>query len=563
MRRKKEYVINTDDAREEVRFMSPDKKELDATRQEPDAMPWDGSDEEMLPFSYEQDEVGDVDSDQLAYAPDDDQDDQRTEQLPGEIARFETLKKIGRQISPIVTPLLFGGITFLFLLPLLRTNQFYLHGNNFWPVGLVITAIVILQGMLLYYAGTNNVYWSLGIVGGFFLFLMIGCFALFGPFSALALLVVLLIASMIAARFATHPVLEGSVDIVYAFGAYSRTLTPGLNFMLPWEKVIVHLNTKERQWTCPEQTVPVSRGEDVHLKAVISYQLMPVDAHLAILQVENWEESVRELFKTLLQSAVVHLTQEDFLAWPEGSRSRPGDAGGMRLNNPEREEGAHWAHINLLLTEQMQERVAGWGVTLNWVYIRDVTLTPRSNNATNATSGLDAAKAKASPPPVQAQAQPSFTGMGTGTAGRIKTPPVMGNQVPSNIITQQTEAMPRPAAAPVTPPASGTKLPKEEVLKNAYKQIQSGLITSPDVIRSIATSFQAIANDPEAIKNVSFDASQAARTLFERAKLIEESENVAPVASPMSSPRAYQDNVPTQSGWSYRAPSDDNLTAGG
>ncbi|HAE83023.1 MAG TPA: hypothetical protein DCL75_21050, partial [Ktedonobacter sp.] len=110
--------------------MSPDKKELDATRQEPDAMPWDGSDEEMLPFSYEQDEVGDVDSDQLAYAPDDDQDDQRTEQLPGEIARFETLKKIGRQISPIVTPLLFGGITFLFLLPLLRTNQFYLHGNN-------------------------------------------------------------------------------------------------------------------------------------------------------------------------------------------------------------------------------------------------------------------------------------------------------------------------------------------------------------------------------------------------------------------------------------------------
>ncbi|HCP74542.1 MAG TPA: hypothetical protein DIU08_07845, partial [Ktedonobacter sp.] len=90
------------------------------------------------------------------------------------------------------------------------------------------------------------------------------------------------------------------------------------------------------------------------------------------------------------------------------------------------------------------------------------------------------------------------------------------------------------------------------MLKNAYKQIQSGLITSPDVIRSIATSFQAIANDPEAIKNVSFDASQAARTLFERAKLIEESENVAPVASPMSSPRAYQDNVPTQSGWSYR-----------
>src|SRR5947209_9938300 len=153
--------------------------------------------------------------------------------------------------------------------------------------------------------------------------------------------------------------------------------------------------------------------------------------------------------------------------------------------------------------------------------------------------------------------------MGTGTAGRIKTPPVMGNQPPAKVMTQQTEAMPRPTTAPVTPPVAGTNLPKEEVLKNAYKQIQSGLITSPDNIRSIAARFQAIANDPEAIKNVSFDASQAARTLFERAKLIEESENIAPVASPTNGPRVFQDDVPLQSGWSYRAPSDDNLTAGG
>src|SRR5947209_7288566 len=159
------------------KLMSPDKKELDATRQEPQAMPWDGPDKEMLPFSYEQDEVEDVDSDQIAYAPDDDQDDQRTEQLLDESPRFETLKKMGRSVAPVVTPLLFGGITFLFLLPLMRSGQFYLHVNHLWPVGLVIIAIVILQGMMLYYAGTNNVYWSLGIVGGFFLFLMIGCFA--------------------------------------------------------------------------------------------------------------------------------------------------------------------------------------------------------------------------------------------------------------------------------------------------------------------------------------------------------------------------------------------------
>src|SRR5947209_16866515 len=196
---------------------------------------------------------------------------------------------------------------------------------------------------------------------------------------------------------------------------------------------------------------------------------------------------------------------------------------------------------------------------MNWVYIRDVTLTPRVPVNTAALINMNGAKA--GPPPVQAQVQRPPVSMGTDSAGRAPTPPVVGNQSPQMVVKPQADA--RPAGLPVTPAAPGTKLPKEEVLKNAYKQIQSGLITSPDVIRSIAANFQAIANDPEAIKNVSFDASQAARTLFERAKLIEESENIAPVASPISGARAHQDDAPLQSGWSYRAPSDDNLTAGG
>src|SRR2546421_2482122 len=204
MRRKKEYVINNDDAREEVQFMSPDRKEPDATWQKPDAAHWSHSNEGRLPLSYEQDEAEDVNSEQLVYASDDDQDDQRTKQLSDDSSRFETLKNIGRQISHIATPLLFGGITFLFLLPLMRSGRFYLHENHIWPVGLVILAIVILQGMALYYAGMNNIYWVLGIVGGFFLFLLIGCFALFGPFFTLVLLVILLIASMVATRFSTH-----------------------------------------------------------------------------------------------------------------------------------------------------------------------------------------------------------------------------------------------------------------------------------------------------------------------------------------------------------------------
>jgi hypothetical protein len=118
----------------------------------------------MMPLSYEQDEAEEVNSDQLVDAPG---EAEEPEKLQGFSLWFGRLKQMGQLIPPIITPLLFGGITFLFLLPLMRSGQFYLHADRLWPVGLVIIAVMILQGMLLYYADTNNVYWTLSIVGGF------------------------------------------------------------------------------------------------------------------------------------------------------------------------------------------------------------------------------------------------------------------------------------------------------------------------------------------------------------------------------------------------------------
>jgi len=533
--------------------MSPDNQEPETTWQGP-SLHWEGPpNEEMLPLSYEQDEAEEVNSDRLVVSAGEDRGTGNSQDAG---SRFEKLKKFGQQFSHIITPLLFGGITFLFLLPLMRSGQFYLQADRLWPIGLVIIAAMILQGMMLYYAGTNNVYWTLNIVGGFFLFLLVGCFTLFGPIPTLILLIVLLIASIIAARFATHPVVEGSVDIVYSFGKYSRTLFPGLNFMLPWEKVSAQLQTKERTWTCPEQTAPISPDEDVHLKAMISYQLMPEDAHLAVLQVENWEVSLQELFKTILQSTVAHLTPDDFFAWSDRLRLRQSSAGGLMLNNPDNEDAAHWGHINLLLTQQMQDHVAPWGVQMNWVYIRDITLTPRAFAPVDTDANILMGAAAATTPPVQGQAQPSPWNIPSSTAGRATVPPVMGNRVPP--VVNKPAAEPRPAAA------ARTKPPSEEVLKNAYKQIQKGSITSPEAIRSIAAGFQAIADDPEASKNASFDAARAAQTLFERAKLFEAQASAAsPVTPSVSASKARREDVPTQSGWAYRTPSDDNMLAGG
>ena len=537
--------------------MSREWKEPNATWQNPNDLSLDAlPQEDAPPFSYEEDEVAPI-SNPPAMMPEDFTMDESLEPEPEPLlTRTEALRNFGQQISPVLVPLLFGGLTFLFILPLARSGHFYLPAERLWPVALVLVALAVLQGMLLYYAGSNNVYWSLSIVGGFFLFLLVGCFAVFGPLPTIILFVVLLIVSVIAVRLYMHPVPEGSVDIVYSFGKYSRTLFPGLNFLLPWEWVDSHLHTRERQWTCPEQTVQVSRDEDVHIKATISYQLMPEDAYLAVTQVEKWEESLLDMFKACLQNVCNELTPDDFILWP--GRSHSSQSPNMILNNPVAEEEAHWERINAILFQRMRDRVALWGVVINWVSVRDITLTPHSHIPSDTdpalmSGGRPAAErtGTASAPPSPPQAQASSQRMGAGTAGRVETPPPQQSSPPAAPVTlKQSDTTPAsPAVAPV-------KSAKEEALKKAYEQIRSGKITSPETIRSIAARFQAIVNDPEANKNVSFDAAAAAKVLYNRAQLYEEQNKMAASYS--------EDDTPTQVDWSsYRHPKDDNYTAGG
>src|SRR5204862_5022553 len=126
----------------------------------------------------------------------------------------------------------------------------------------------------------------------FFLYLVVGCLAIFGPLASLVLFLVLVVVSVVLARLYIHPVSEGYVDITFGFGKYSRTLYSGLNIMLPWEDVYATLNIGATQWLCPSQHIPLSPEYDVMLGLLVSYQLIPEEAQLAVTQVNDWEESV-------------------------------------------------------------------------------------------------------------------------------------------------------------------------------------------------------------------------------------------------------------------------------
>jgi regulator of protease activity HflC (stomatin/prohibitin superfamily) len=467
--------------------------------------------------------------------------EESAESLP---TRLEVLAGTMRQLSPILAPLLFGGVTFLFILPFVLNNRAYLSTSGSLPTGLVLLAVGLVllvfalgQGITLYYAGHNDVghndiLWSLGMICGFSLFLLTGCFAIFGPIPTIILLAVLLLFGFLLARFCIRPTPEGQVDIVEALGKYSRTLFPGLNFVIPWEKIVYRLDTREQVWSCPMQKVPISRSEEVQLAATISYQLMPEDAHLAALYVRNWEKSLQELFIATIQAVVGELSPEDIIAGPHAPRSR------QAAGNPNDVRG--WDRINIILAQRMQEQIAHWGVRIVGVQIRDVALVPHiplmaeanppaSTQLVNA--GVARSAAQATPAQLnQAQAHSTINRGSTkaqpfpqkAEESRFIARSIVGSQAKS--YPPEPPRAPAPSPAPAAPSA-GTPTPaisKVDMLTDAYEAVRTGRITDPMTIREIAAHFESIANDPEESQNVYFDASRAARTLLERAALIEE-----------------------------------------
>src|SRR5205085_837306 len=132
------------------------------------------------------------------------------------------------------------------------------------------------------------------------------------------------------------------------------------------------LNVRETFWTCPKQRVSILHGQVVEIIAQISYQLMPEDAYLAVSHVQNWENSLHDLFVTTIHHDVHGLSPEDFT-----TPHRKSNQGGM----PDPSIARLWDRVNASLWGHMQDQVAHWGVQVNWVQIQDMHLLPHIPDA--------------------------------------------------------------------------------------------------------------------------------------------------------------------------------------
>jgi len=416
------------------------------------------------------------------------------EESPGGTRSLSTgkLGKFIRRFSPVLVPLPFAILIFLFTLP------FALRGLAFLPLlplAVLLIALVVMQGTLLYYAGSNDTYWTLFVIIGYALFLVVGTLAIFGLGASLVLLFLFLIVGTFLARRSIRQVPEGYVDIVLMYGKYARTLYPGPNLKMPWEKVSTQVTTKEISWTCPQQSVKISRDQEVKLVATISYQLLPEDAHIAALNVDNWEASLQKLFVSTMQSVINELTPADFVNLPQGSHARTS----LDINSIDAATITRWDRISNTLASRVQDKVAIWGVQVNYVHIQDITLIPL-------TPSLN--------PIIGMTARPAAVDMGMTRGGYPPAAQPQQAQMVSKAVENQPGAMP---AQPNPVPTSTAYI---ETLTESYEAVRAGRLRDPHLIRDLAARFEALANDP----SVKFDPIRAAQNLINRAWIYENEE---------------------------------------
>lgn len=427
----------------------------------------------------------------------------------------EVMRKVSRHFSYLLVPFLFALVTFLLaflFLVVLKDNRF-LPPSGLWSIGLIVLALAVLQGMLLYYSGTNNGYWFLSLLLGFVIFPAALFFAIGGLAGCLIVLVVMSILCGVAAKFSMHQIQDGHVGLVYSFGKYRRTLSPGMNFLPPWEHISYTLDTRETQWTCSQQTVPMSPKDDLALAATIAYHIIPEDAHYAVQQVNGWETQLRERFRATVQSVALQFRPEDFYAWQQNATA---------LDAQTQPDPPAWNRMNSRLFQIMRDLVSAWGVQVKWVRIHDVTPLPHVDRAEAMRAHMNAAPVR---PAVAGGSRPGTPASQAAVAARGQARPQPAPAAPVRPASAASSSpAPIASAAPVAPAAASNASgkAKDEALLKAYEAVRNGSITDPETIRRIAGRFDAISHDSVANHSFPFDAQRAARNLYEQARYHED-----------------------------------------
>ena len=138
---------------------------------------------------------------------------------------------------------------------------------------------------------------------------------------------------------------QGFKWVVQRLGKYSTTLTPGLNFIIPYvDTVAFKVTTKDIVLDIPSQEV-ITKDNAVIITNAVAY-INIVSPEKAVYGVENYVIAIQTLVQTSLRSIVGEMNLDDALS----SRD----------------------HITAKLKAAISDDIADWGITLKTVEIQDI-----------------------------------------------------------------------------------------------------------------------------------------------------------------------------------------------
>ncbi|EZQ04683.1 MULTISPECIES: SPFH domain-containing protein [unclassified Acinetobacter] len=138
---------------------------------------------------------------------------------------------------------------------------------------------------------------------------------------------------------------QGYKWIVQRLGKYHTTLSPGLNFVIPYvDEVAYKVTTKDIVLDIPSQEV-ITRDNAVLLMNAVAY-INITTPEKAVYGIENYTWAIQNLVQTSLRSIVGEMDLDDALS----SRD----------------------HIKAKLKAAISDDISDWGITLKTVEIQDI-----------------------------------------------------------------------------------------------------------------------------------------------------------------------------------------------
>lgn len=125
--------------------------------------------------------------------------------------------------------------------------------------------------------------------------------------------IVLVVLALVVILKAVKAVPQGMEFTVEQFGRYTKTLKPGLSFIVPFiEKVGYKMNMRERVIDIPSQDVITKDNAMVTADAVVFIQV--VDARTAAYEVNNLDNAIKNLCLTNVRTVVGSMDLDETLS---------------------------------------------------------------------------------------------------------------------------------------------------------------------------------------------------------------------------------------------------------